>query len=244
MSSGRGVRPRACGFLRPTLPGGGAACERAGADREPETRKTASGVTPGGLRIRLLMKETVRGPLRESLLLRIDARIERRRRKERGREHAGAGLCSRTTAENGERGTEEVGGRAISRMPRPTGASPTERLTEHGQTRMRLRFHQGALKGEDHGTVTARLFGARSPIGRGCLLRRSRPERHSTCSPGSGVLQVFNSLRRSNEGVAVNDIKRDSFVPHASALPNRAQRRRAGPGFALAGAGASSSMLA
>src|SRR6185295_3661529 len=116
------------------------------ADREPETRKTASGSYPGRSRIRLLMKETVRGPLGDSLLLGIDARIERGGRR-RGCEHAAEAAEDRETG-------------AIAPMAlnvRPGGdARRAERLTEHGQARLRRRFRQCVLEREDHGTVSFR----------------------------------------------------------------------------------------
>lgn len=143
--------------------------------QEPETRKTASGVTPGGLRIRLPWKETVRGPLGGSLLLVIRARIERkgegdlggRDAGERGCGHAAAGLTGETADDrhrDRERGAERARARAKRRMP---GTLPAERLAGHGQMRATKpvpRFRQVVLKGEDHRTLTAApARGSRSP---------------------------------------------------------------------------------
>jgi len=163
----RGAEPQGRG----ATPGARTRRSRAG------NEKNRLGVTPGGLRVRLLMKETVREPLGGSLLLRIAARIEGRG-KQRGHGHADDRPEARGTAENAccagcarkrERETKKAEIRPIGRMPRPARGFPCERLTEHGQTRVRLRFHQVVLKGEDHRTVTAACSACGLQLGRGCL---------------------------------------------------------------------------
>ena len=110
--------------------------------------KPPRGATPGGLRIRLLMKETVRGPLGGSLLLGIGARIERPHVGKRSRGHAAARLAGERTHDAIE--TDEERARAIARMPpcawdTSPRAIPLERTTEHGEARLRLRFRQFVL---------------------------------------------------------------------------------------------------
>jgi hypothetical protein len=188
--SGRGAPWPARLHRLPSAEGRRGARRRGGPRSQgPETRKTASGATPGGLRIRLLMKETVRGPLGGSLLLGIHAGIRRKRAhgaSKRGSEHAAAGVsgqaaeegdgASRVDRDRGRGGDTELA-RRIGRMPGPRAVraarttderggrrgrtiSPAERSAEHGQARLRLRFRQVVLKGEEHGMRTAR---ARSP---------------------------------------------------------------------------------
>ena len=122
--------------------------------------KPPRGVTPGGLRIRLLMKETVRGPLGDSLLLAVCARIGGRRKRGDG-EHATA--ADTRTADRRE--TEGRDGRtqAICLMPPARDRPPAHDLTtEHGQARLRLRFRRDVEEGEDHGTVPRPSTGAAS----------------------------------------------------------------------------------
>ena len=160
----------------------------------PETkRKKPPRVTPGGLRIELLLKETVRGPLGGSLL-HIDARIAEGAARcsgegregchwgcPEGGEHAAGRLLVEAggTAEDEDRSGKQRSrkrrkkrGERISR-PMPARAFPAQLrtlLTEHCQARLRLGFRQGVLKGENHGTVTrAPVEAARSP-GCGCSL--------------------------------------------------------------------------
>ena len=208
-------------------------------------RKTASGVTPGGLRIRLLMKETVRGPLGESLLLGIHARIERET-TERGRD-----IRSERPR---QRGCEEgcVDGRSpmhLARDPRTlriarTTRTRTELVTEHGQARAllpALRFHRDVLKGEDHGTVAASLSGCGLQWFRFAAGRRSGRERHSTCSSRSGDAQGFNSVDGLNQRALATDINRDSFGSSRAHRPRRDLTLAAGAAGAAGRAGSSSS---
>jgi hypothetical protein len=214
---------------------GGAGRGRARRAIESQKReKPPRGATPGGLRIRLLMKETVRGPLGESLLLGIGARIgagsgcsdcrdckrregehatARGRRGRRGRR--GSNAANRRETEGRARET-----RAIGPMPLRDACAAGDRppahdlATEHGQARGRLRFRRDVEEGEDHGTVAAALLRAAASRGPGmgdedrvALGRRSRPKRHSTCTSGLGDVQVFKSTKRSNERLVENDIK-------------------------------------
>jgi hypothetical protein len=175
--------------------------------QEPETRKTASGATPGGLRIRLLLKETVREPLGGSLLLGIRARIEANGAaggEGHGGEHAAAGLAGRT-AEDGREKARAIRLRLLQ-VPRAQLARtlPPELLpdllTEHGQARMRLLFRREFLQREDHGTVTTRLLGGGLLEGR--LLAVDAPGRSGIqlVARVSGTRKILNRESERTRG--------------------------------------------
>ena len=189
-------------------PGGGRVDRSDARERAIESQKREKpprGATPGGLRIRLLMKETVRGPLGGSLLLCIHVALRiagaRERRKQRGCGHAAAGLAGETA--------EDLGSVTPMAELRPERAERQARKTR--LTRLRLRFRRVVL-GEsygDHGTLPHPL-GLRPPhVGFGLVGRRSGQERDSTSSARFDAAQDFNSRRPSNQGLARNDIKRD-----------------------------------
>jgi hypothetical protein len=231
--AGRGGRPPVAQLPRYRRHEGGGAKGSKDRDREPEMRKTASGATPGGLRIRLLMKETVRGPLGGSLLLGIHARIERERseRRERERERRGC--------EDGDVDGRAIGPMRLARAPRTFRIS-TALPTEHGQARAllpALRFHRDVLKREDHGTVAASLSGCGLHWFRFAAGRRSGRKRHSTCSSRSGVAQEFNAVHGPNQRLDETNIKRASFVPSRAHLPRRALMLAAGAVGVAGGAG-------
>ena len=72
-------------------------------------------------------------------------------------EHATARRKGRRAAEARTRPGER-GDRAIARMPPrddPSEPFRREHLAEHGETRMRLRFHQVVLGEESHGVISA-----------------------------------------------------------------------------------------
>lgn len=201
---GREARPDASLALKAASVGPTGRARENARSREKKTRKTASGATPGGLRDRLLMKETLRGPLGGSLLLGVHARIKpiaRNRSEwviERGCGHAAAWLADRTA--------EDCPMRSILLRAPPTS---TELATDHGQARLRLRFRRDVLDREDHGTVAASLSGCglqRVAVAAG---RRSGRERHSTCSSRFGDAQHVNSVSAPKKCRAGYNIKRN-----------------------------------
>lgn len=161
MRGGEGeVRPPVLQLPPLRTPDGAAAQKavrpRARARARSGNEKNRLGSYPGRSSNRLLTKETVRGTLGGPLLRGIHARharIERGRRKQRG-----------DAAEDGRAHARAIGPMPLARAPRTARRrraprSTKELSTEHGQTRLRLRFHREVLKREDHGTVAASLSG-------------------------------------------------------------------------------------
>jgi len=138
--------------------------KRGEARREPESRKAASGATRAAFELGSLTKETVRGPLGGSLLLPATrAQIDARMGTNVEGEHATARRKGRRAAEARTR-PRNRGEWAIARMsPRDGPLEPfrREHLAEHGETRVRLRFHQAVLGEESHGVVPAAAVGRR-----------------------------------------------------------------------------------
>ena len=170
-------------------------CEtRNGATRRRDARarkqkNRLGGVTPGGLRVRLLMRETLRGPLGDSFLLaargQIEARIGKQIATRKGREGVEAQEArEHATASRKRRGTakteDRAGARRTREIARMARLCPCEHLTENGLTRMRQRFHRVFLNGESHGAVTAAAVSRCGlQMGRVAVDRRSGRERHS-----------------------------------------------------------------
>jgi len=165
------VRPPVLQLPRLRTPDGAAAQKavRPRSRARAGNEKSRLGGYPGRSSNRLLTKETVRETLGGSLLLGIHARIERGRRKQRG-----------DATEDGRAHARAIGPMPLARAPRTARRrraprSTTELSTEHGQARLRLRFHRDVLKGEDHGTVAASLSGCGLQWFR--LLRVDAPDR-------------------------------------------------------------------
>ena len=128
------------------------------------------------------MKETVRGPLGDFLLLGICARIGAG--KQREGEHATAtrvtAAAGRRESEGRDRETRAIGPMPLTRAACAHGDRPPahDLTTEHGQARGRLRFRRDVLEGEDHGTVAAPFYGGGLQCGAGVgLLRVDAPHR-------------------------------------------------------------------